>query len=315
MAFYQCIKLGGGTGDVADVEVNGTSVVDPISKVAEITSYEEVTESEYEAIPVAERESNGIAYFIKDLNNESVQGYPPLIYSLEEREVGVLSDGKPLYQKTFELGTLASGQNIGKSLGLANIDKIFLVVDGSWATNNGSQFPIPYVHYATGNLIGVFFEVSASDVVAQFRIGSGMSGAVGDTILTVRYTKTTDTAGSGIWNGQGGIAHHYSTSEKVVGTWIDGKPLYEKTIVYTPSEAITSSVTIATIANAKVMRVTEATGYNATDNRGYDLPDVRSSGGTKFSYDNGDVVIQTFNDSWNSSWTFYVTVQYTKTTD
>lgn len=29
---------------------------------------------------------------------------------------------------------------------------------------------------------------------------------------------------------QGGYAHHYSTTEQVVGTWIDGKPLYEKTI-------------------------------------------------------------------------------------
>lgn len=29
---------------------------------------------------------------------------------------------------------------------------------------------------------------------------------------------------------QGGYAHHYSTTEQVVGTWIDGKPLYEKVI-------------------------------------------------------------------------------------
>jgi len=56
---------GGGTGDVADVEVNGTSVVDPTTKVAEITSYEEVTQSEYEALP-SSKLTNGIAYFIKD---------------------------------------------------------------------------------------------------------------------------------------------------------------------------------------------------------------------------------------------------------
>lgn len=56
---------GGGTGDVADVEVNGISVVDPITKVAEITSYEEVTQSEYDALP-SSKLTNGIAYFIKD---------------------------------------------------------------------------------------------------------------------------------------------------------------------------------------------------------------------------------------------------------
>jgi len=56
---------GGGTGDVVDVEVNGTSVVDPTTKVAEITSYEEVTQSEYDALP-SSKLTNGIAYFIKD---------------------------------------------------------------------------------------------------------------------------------------------------------------------------------------------------------------------------------------------------------
>lgn len=56
---------GGGSGDVMDVEVNGTSVVDPITKVAEITSYEEVTQSEYDDLP-SSKLTDGIAYFIKD---------------------------------------------------------------------------------------------------------------------------------------------------------------------------------------------------------------------------------------------------------
>lgn len=30
--------------------------------------------------------------------------------------------------------------------------------------------------------------------------------------------------------GGGGSSHDYSTTEHVVGTWIDGKPLYEKTV-------------------------------------------------------------------------------------
>lgn len=30
----------------------------------------------------------------------------------------------------------------------------------------------------------------------------------------------------------GGSGHNYSTDEQVVGTWIDGKPIYEKTITY-----------------------------------------------------------------------------------
>jgi hypothetical protein len=49
--------------------------------------------------------------------------------------------------------------------------------------------------------------------------------------VTVQYTKTTDTAGSGQWTPQGVPAHHYSTDEQVVGTWIDGSTIYEKTLV------------------------------------------------------------------------------------
>ena len=42
--------------------------------------------------------------------------------------------------------------------------------------------------------------------------------------VTIQYTKTTDTAISI------GEATEYSTEEKVVGTWIDGKPVYEITL-------------------------------------------------------------------------------------
>ena len=48
-------------------------------------------------------------------------------------------------------------------------------------------------------------------------------------VITIQYTKTTDTAGSGTWTPQGVPAVHYSTAEHVIGTWVDGKTLYEKT--------------------------------------------------------------------------------------
>lgn len=37
----------------------------------------------------------------------------------------------------------------------------------------------------------------------------------------------------------------YSTEEKIVGTWIDGKPIYRKVITYTLSNALTGLVEIA----------------------------------------------------------------------
>lgn len=296
MAYFQCMNIGGGTGDVADVEVNGTSVIDPVTKIAEITSYEEVTESEYEAIPVAERESNGIAYFIKDLNNESVQGYPPLIYSDEEREIGVWKDGRPLYQKTWSFNsTVIVNVNTWTSLGIN--EPTFEIKSRETLDDENRPNNTLYCTVRNG-YVSVYSSVT-----------------INIQTITLWYTKTTDTAGSGTWNGQGGLAHHYSTNETVVGTWIDGSTLYEKTIAYTPSGTISSNTTIANIPNAEVMRVTEATAYNPSDNRGYTLPDVRANGGTKITYDDGDVILEIISDSWSSSWTFYVTIQYTKTTD
>ena len=55
---------GGGGGSVNDVLVNGGSVVDGNGD-AQITSYKEVTQAEYDALP-SSKESDGVAYFIKD---------------------------------------------------------------------------------------------------------------------------------------------------------------------------------------------------------------------------------------------------------
>ena len=50
----------------------------------------------------------------------------------------------------------------------------------------------------------------------------------GSAILTIWYTKDSDTAGSGSWTPSGVPAVHYSTDEQVVGTWIDGRTIYQK---------------------------------------------------------------------------------------
>lgn len=55
---------GGGGGNVNDVLVNGVSVVDGNGD-AQVISYKEVTQAEYDALPNTKL-TDGIAYFIKD---------------------------------------------------------------------------------------------------------------------------------------------------------------------------------------------------------------------------------------------------------
>ena len=51
-------------------------------------------------------------------------------------------------------------------------------------------------------------------------------------LVASSFSGTKAVIGNQVSGGGGSALHVYSTEEKVVGTWIDGKPLYEKTIVY-----------------------------------------------------------------------------------
>ena len=211
-------------GNVDDVKVNGTSVV--TNKVANITSYKEVTQAQYEALPDTKL-SDGVLYAIKD-GGEGIEGYPPLIYSDEEREIGVWRDGKPLYQKTYVYSPDSTDYTIDISgLNIENIVAGF----GFWtrsASNDITQYPIQGRNETPSyNNYDINIRYTPEKRLRTIITGYSLS-EVANIRYTIQYTKTTDTPGSGTWNQQGAIAHHYSTTEKVIGTWIDGKPLYEQ---------------------------------------------------------------------------------------
>lgn len=223
---------GGGSGNVDDVEVNGVSVLNPVTKIAEITSYEEVTQAEYNALP-DDKLSNGIAYFIKDSVN-GADGFPPLIYSFEERQVGVWTDGKPLYQKSYEL---PNAVNISNNTNLTTYM--------SDITSTLERFVFAFGCGTDGK--------STSPFYIQFynsQITAWAAPAFDTNIITVQYTKTTDVAGSGDWTPSGAVAVHYSTEEQVIGTWTNGKTLYQKSFVFSPPFSSGNNNLTLNISNA-----------------------------------------------------------------
>lgn len=153
--------------------------------------------------------------------------YNPVIYSTEEREIGVWTDGKPLYQKSYTAtitsGTqwidtgLDAGDSIVESKGvlLQNNGDILTLTSGDSGVNAGINSMS--VGIVTSGKWAVLFRTNNND-------------ARGNLTLTLLYTKGTDTAGSGSWTPQGVPTHHYSTDEQIVGTWIDGSTLYERTV-------------------------------------------------------------------------------------
>ena len=230
---------GGGASamsDLTDVDLtgleDGNSLVyddtDDEWKVQTITK--EVTQAEYDALVQAGTVDLKTAYFIKDTNGDG-QDFQPVIRSLEEREIGVWTDGKPLYEKTVyeaggRTGTITIAHNI-TNLGHC-VNAFGTSYDLGW--KEGSQrigagdLPLPRIA-SDGNNIGI---IGVNNTYVNLHVPNAFTDRVTDIYITLQYTKSTDTAGSGTWTPQGVPAVHYSTNEKVVGTWIDGSTIYER---------------------------------------------------------------------------------------
>lgn len=295
-------------GNVDDVKVNGTSVVS--NKVANITSYKEVTQAQYEALPDTKL-NDGVLYAIKD-GGQAVDGFPPLIYSDEEREVGVWRDGKPLYQKIVVLSaTDIKNGSYQKycDIPIGNIDTVAFMDCTLLPTTNGS-FRLPYVNNTT-IYVGYFIDEATSTYLrVQLRYGSDIgSNYWGGMLINIQYTKTTDTPGSGTWTTQGALAHHYSTEEHVIGTWIDGKPLYERSWEFDSAISVTSNTwTDVPISNSTIKGIIGVKGYNLYSGK------ISCWNGLSATADSGTYVkiLQNRNTSVSIK---YLTIQYTKTAD
>ena len=242
----------------------------------------------------------------------TTQNIQPLIYSTEEREVGVWTDGKPLYQKSYTIASLPNATATEYSLGITDIET---VVDLCCVAEN-SSVALP-LFYNAGNDDNSKIQIHMSDkatgkvIINTFRDNrSSMSGTV-----TIWYTKTTDTAGSGIWTPSGVPAVHYSEDEQVVGTWVDGKTLYQKTLHYTESSEIPNksySLTALDVEYIKLVNAEVKLGANGS-NDWYSSP-VWYDG----SYNMNVTVTPAQMNVYSRGWKFtevYATVQYTKITD
>ena len=288
----------------------------------------ELTQAEYDALP-SSKNSDGILYCIKDNGITVNNRFSPVIYSNDEREIGVWTDGKPLYQKTIHINALPSTTftEIEYPHNIANIDTIcdyFGVV--RWS--NGGVAPIGariyFAYYHTGDKLSAdpCIQVQCTKENITIAVGQDRSSMSAD--VTIRYTKTTDTAGSGTWGTDGTPMVHYSSSEHIIGTWVDGKTLYEKTVHINnlPSTAQTATSyphnianidticgyeAIARWSNGQIVQIPRLALYNISNWNGTAPYSFAVDGITKT-----DIVLLSGSD--RSALNADVTVRYTKTT-
>lgn len=289
------VKFGGG-GNVDDVYVNGESVLDS-NKIAQIKSYKEVTQAEYDALP-ASKESDNVLYCIKDKATADTT-VAPIIYSEEEREIGVWVDGKPLYQKTYILSQDVRITNSGTYITtyIDNNTTIDSVIDGM------------------GYYVGETVNTSASNIFVQhnnsddsMQAWCAESGTFNR--ITLQYTKTTDTPGSGKYAPSGVPAVHYSENEQVVGTWVDGSTIYERTFNV---EYLTSSTKSIAHGINNLGHIVQIYGYVTNNTYNFPMPyvttDAASCIGITVDATNINIISINRNDYYG-----YVTIRYTKTT-
>ena len=112
----------------------------------------------------------------------------------------------------------------------------------------------------------------------------------------------------------------YSTDERIVGTFYDGKPLYRKDFIINESISPTGTNEFTHgIENIDFIKIADATVYNIESKTTYSLPITLYESYT--STDNLSVRANAtkikfyMQSGWGTSWTKYISLEYTKTTD
>ena len=302
------VEDGAGGGGGTDLDL---SIVDGAIQ----STYGEDGEEEQEDI-LKDETGVQIAQLLDDISEEilalgSPEVYAPVVYSDEEREIGVWRDGKPLYQKTIDCGLLPNdtnwhdtAHNISDLEKVVNLESIVV----SKIESNDQEFP--------GNV----FRPTTNTGIVTIRynqnirfINNWQTANTGRLYVTIRYTKTTDIPGSGKYTALGTPAVHYSTNEQVIGTWIDGKTLYQKTFDVSPlpnstDKRVPHGITnIGVIVNA--FGYATAPGVNSTPIPFTNTTNVSAQVG--LITDGTDLIIRT-GDNRSAYTIAYVTLQYTK---
>lgn len=151
------------------------------------------------------------------------------IYSTDEKMIGQWISGKPLYQKVVQ-ATIPSTKDAPSRTSLGVSVDFAIPVEAVYYNGSGAYIEAPVTNGTlSGSLrISIFnnsFSPSELSNILQIEQLTNTAVMAGNTAyVVVRYTKVGDTAISI------GSENEYSTTEKVVGTWITGEPIWQKTV-------------------------------------------------------------------------------------
>jgi hypothetical protein len=274
-----------------------------------------LTQAEYNALSETEKNDPSKFYFIEDAPSSPAGiwiGNTKSNYSTEEKVIGTWTDGKPLYQITV-VSTTVPTSNAWTQVNLPS-DISVKKYDAYYNRNGSSVDKFSLADNSNEKLIAVI-----RGTVLFYWVSSNYVNDFQNITITLQYTKTTDTA----YTVPVGDANYYSTSEQIVGRWIDGKPFYQKTIQN--NSGITNLNTWEEIADiGGTCDIKKVEGYIITSIG--DIPFNYSGDGANISYimNTNASIVKTLgkvtailNSGSNRlrNLPIVATLQYTKTTD
>ena len=286
---------------------DGTNFIAMSSKSQTVS----LTQAQFDALPQSEKD-NGTTYYITD--SSALQGVCVMgnrfdkanIYTEDERVVGSYM-GKPLYQKTI-------GATISAEYSL--VSGVFMMGNYSLLGANLDIEDMPFVDgfYTDGSDTLSFIDIwyNKSDSKLYFITYLEREDVVSE--ITMRYTKVHDgTVAIGTGN-------DYSTDEQIIGTWIDGKRLYQKTFVGTTPTSADTSGNFVLFNNGNIfenIRIVDGFGIDDGSTPTYLQANGEMHGWMVWA--NPTAIRQRLNTTDQVSHYLnrpaYVTIQYTKTTD
>jgi hypothetical protein len=237
------------------------------------------------------------------------------LYSTDEKMIGQWTDGKPLYQKSFVStmpSTTTDFQIAHKDIPVQslNIDTVVLISgifdDGNLYINIGIGSGVISANLTTG-VSSVWYNKGDARINLEHNRAPWSNR---NCVITIQYTKTTDSAISI------GSDTDYSTEEKIIGTWIDGKPLYQKTV----NVGSVSAGTTKTVDFNGIDMVCAFSGVAHSQAYNQQIPIVFGHQNMTnyvvnvlYTENNNKINVYT-GDDFSLDWCF-ITIQYTKTTD
>lgn len=201
----------------------------------------------------------------------------PWLYdtSGEETIIGVYG-GKPLYRKYFTIHVKTTNAKDTHAI-TSYIPEYEAIINHKMYTTSGNLLNAIYADQGTSGTqdwMCYFVNVGADLIVITRSVSQDELD--NDFYCIFEYTKTTDAEGSGNSLLPYGVASNastvYSTEEQAVGKWIDGKTLYQKTIVYENISIDEQSVFLSVNMSIADILFVDNAFAKATDGAVWELP-------------------------------------------